>query len=186
MKLMKALLIIDMQNGSFTEETLRYHAVDVINNMNQLSDFFRSNKDMVIFIQHDGSRHGDFIPGTVAWGLLQALKQHSSDQYISKTANDCFYRSSLHDVLQSKDISELVITGCATDFCVDATIKSAFTKDYHVTVIKDGHTTADREDIAADKLINHYNWIWNNMLPVEGGSLAVVTCVDYLISQVDA
>ena len=182
MKLMKALLIIDMQNGSFTEETPRYKAADVIHHMNQLADFFRNNKDMVIFIQHDGSRQGDFIQGTEEWQLLPALKRHASDQYISKTANDCFYRSSLQDLLQSKGIRELVITGCATDFCVDATIKSAFTKDYNITVIKDGHTTTNREDITADKLINHYNWIWGNMLPVGEGNLAVVTCADYLAS----
>lgn len=177
---MKALLIIDMQNGSFTEETPRYDSINVVNHINQLSDFFRKNEDMVIFIQHDGSRHCNFIPGTEEWGILPGLKQHSSDQYISKIANDCFYQSSLHEVLLSKDIRELVITGCATDFCVDATIKSAFTKDYKVTVIKDGHTTADREEITADKLINHYNWIWNNMLPVAAGTLAVIACADYL------
>jgi nicotinamidase-related amidase len=177
---MKALLIIDMQNGSFTRETPRYNSVNVVHHINQLSEFFRTRKDVVIFIQHDGSLNGDFIPGTEAWNILPDLKQHASDQYISKTANDCFYQSSLQDVLLSKGISELVITGCATDFCVDATIKSAFIKDYKVTVIKDGHTTADREEIAADKLINHYNWIWSNMLPVAKGSLAVVTCADYL------
>jgi nicotinamidase-related amidase len=180
MELMKALLIIDMQNGSFTKETPRYDAVNVIKNINQLSDSFRANNDMVIFIQHDGSLNGDFIPGTKEWDILPDLNRHASDQYISKTANDCFYRSSLHEVLQSKDINELVITGCATDFCIDATVKSAFTKDYNITAIKDGHTTADRQDITADKLINHYNWIWSNMLPIAGGNLAVTTCADYL------
>lgn len=179
---MKALLIVDMQNGSFTKETPRYDVVNVIKHINQLSDFFRSNKDMVIFIQHDGSLNSDFIPDTEEWGILPDLKQSPSDLYVSKTANDCFYKSSLHNVLQSKGIQDLVITGCATDFCVDATIKSAFTKDYNVTVIKDGHTTANREDITADKLIHHYNWVWNNMIPIAGRSLAVVTCADYLNS----
>lgn len=177
---MKALLIIDMQNGSFTKETPRYDAINVIKRINQLSDSFRANNDMVIFIQHDGSLNGDFIPGTEEWGILPDLSCHASDQYVSKTANDCFYRSSLQKVLQSKGINELVVTGCATDFCVDTTVKSAFTKNYCITVIKDGHTTADREEIPADKLINHYNWIWSNMLPLAGGSLAVISCADYL------
>jgi nicotinamidase-related amidase len=180
---MKALLVIDMQNGSFTKETPRHNTVNVVSHINQLSDFFRSNNDIVIFIQHDGSLNSDFMPGTKEWRILRDLKQHSSDQYISKTANDCFYKSSLQDVLLSKNINELVITGCATDFCVDATIKSAFTKDYNITVIKDAHTTADREDITADKLINHYNWVWNNMLPLAAGSLTAITCAAYLASQ---
>jgi nicotinamidase-related amidase len=182
-KCMKALLIIDMQNGSFTKETPRHNADNVVHHINQLSGVFRANKDMVIFIQHDGSLNGDFIPGTEEWSLLQDLQQHSSDQYISKTANDCFHKSTLREVLLSKNISELVITGCATDFCVDATIKSAFTKGYTITVINDAHTTADREGIPASKLINHYNWVWNNMLPLAVGSLAIASCAHYLASE---
>ncbi|MBT1687173.1 isochorismatase family protein [Fulvivirgaceae bacterium PWU37] len=33
------------------------------------------------------------------------------------------------------------ITGSATDFCVESTVQSARSKDYQVTVVKDGHTT---------------------------------------------
>ncbi|WP_394370561.1 isochorismatase family protein [Dawidia soli] len=38
-------------------------------------------------------------------------------------------------------IRKMNITGSATDFCVESTVQSARSKDYQVTVVKDGHTT---------------------------------------------
>lgn len=177
---MKALLIIDMQCGSFTPATPRYDDRKVIAHINALSERFRQQQDRVLYIQHDGTAHGDYLPGSEEWALLPELDAQPEDLYISKMANDCFYRSELQATLQQADITEIVITGCATDFCVDATVKSAYAKDYQVTVIADGHTTADREGIEAAKLIGHYNWIWQNMLPVASGSLRVLSCAGYL------
>lgn len=71
--------------------------------------------------------------------------------------------------LQSKlNIKELIITGCATDFYVESTIQSALTKDYNVTVVKDGHTTGECPNLKAEQIINHYNWVWQNMISTQG------------------
>jgi nicotinamidase-related amidase len=162
---MKALLIIDMQRGCFTPYSSRYNTMDVIDRINKLADRFRSKRLPVIFIQHDGSREGELFPNTEAWTLLPELSQQANDLYVSKTANDSFYRSTLEQRLSSLGVDELFITGSATDFCVDATVKSALTKDYKVTVISDAHTTGDRAHISAKTLIDHYNWIWSDMSP---------------------
>lgn len=66
------------------------------------------------------------------------------------------------------NINELVIAGCATDFCVVATVKSALVHDYNLTIIEDAHTTADRPHISAEKRIAHHNWLWANLTPTEG------------------
>ena len=87
---------------------------------------------------------------------------------ISKTANDAFYRTELSSELHTQGISELFITGCATDFCVEATVQSALTKDYTVTVVEDGHTTAPRPHLDAEQLITHYNWVWKQLTPTQG------------------
>ncbi len=183
---MKALLIIDMQRGSFTAETPRHDAEGVISRINQLAGRFRSSGDPVLFIQHDGTIHGDFIPGSEAWKLLPELEIRAEDSFIAKTANDCFYKSELTAALQKQQITEVVITGCATDFCVDTTVKSAVAKEYKVTVIADAHTTADREGITAESLIAHYNWVWKNMLPVEQRHIDVSSMERYLSRLVNA
>ncbi|HEX8331076.1 MAG TPA: cysteine hydrolase family protein [Segetibacter sp.] len=164
---MKALLIIDMQKGSFKPYSLRHDTLGTINRINSLSGYFRDNHYPVIFIQHDGTKEKSFFPNSEDWEILPELVRLPNDITISKTANDSFYKTSLQSILSENNISELYITGCATDFCVDTTVKSALGRDYKVTIIEDGHTTASRPYIDAKTVINHYNWLWGDMSPTK-------------------
>gem|GEM_PF-6527493 len=55
-----ALLIIDMQKGSFTEQTPRYDTEGLVGRLNQLAMVFRGRNLPVVFIQHDGTWKGAF------------------------------------------------------------------------------------------------------------------------------
>ena len=179
MKNKKALLVIDMQKGLFTEQTPRYDADGVIKRINTLSSYFRALNFPVIFIQHDGTGTGEFEKNTEEWELLDILKVNTSDSIIDKRVNDAFYNSDLLKKLTDLEISNIVITGCATDFCVASTIQSALVKDLNITVISDGHTTGNRPHLSAEKIIEHYNWIWQNMIPTQG-SLEVVSFESFI------
>lgn len=165
---MKALLIIDMQKGSFTPKTPRFDTEGVVERINTLATLFREQNQAVFFIQHDGTGTGEFEKNTTEWENLDDLIVKSSDILIDKYANDVFYKSSLQARLQELGIQELFITGCATDFCVEATIQSAIAKDYDITVVEDGHTTGNRPHLKAPQVIEHYNWVWQNMIPTQG------------------
>lgn len=177
---MKALLIIDMQKVSFTPQTPRFEAGKVIERINTLSGVFRKHGLPVIFIQHDGIRENYCRPGTEEWEILDEVIRLPEDEVISKQVNDAFYQTRLHQFLQMNNITELVITGCATDFCVDATVKSALVHDYNLTIISDAHTTADRPYLTAPQIINHYNWVWSELTPTEG-IVKVVKLEEYLL-----
>jgi nicotinamidase-related amidase len=164
----KALLVIDMQKGSFTEATPRHNSEEVVQIINSLAKAFRLKSWPVLFIQHDGSAMNEFVPFTTEWELLDDLEIDDSDIRIDKYANDVFCRSGLQQKLDLLDINELVITGCATDFCVESTIQSAVSKDYSLTIIEDGHTTGNRPNLNASQVIDHYNWVWKNMIPTKG------------------
>ncbi|TCD21107.1 isochorismatase family protein [Pedobacter psychrodurus] len=154
-----------MQVGSFKPYALRHDTLGVIERINKLSDYFRANHDKVIFVQHDGSKENIFLPNTIDWELLPELIKNPTDYIVSKSANDSFYNTDLQNTLIENNITELFITGCATDFCIDTTVKSAVSKDYNVTVVEDAHTTADRPHLSAPKVIEHYSWIWSEMTP---------------------
>ena len=160
---MKALLIIDMQNASFNDEYPAFDSDGVIKRINKLSDLFRQKKYKVIYIQHDGSKDGSLTPNTKEWELLLTMDIKPDDMIVSKTANDSFYKTELKNILEEFNIDELVITGSATDFCVDSTVKSALTKDYNVTLISDAHTTEGTPDLSSKQVIDHYNWLWKNL-----------------------
>ncbi len=168
MKNSKALLIIDMQKGSFTQQTPRFDTKGVIRRINILGEMFRQADFPVIFIQHDGTKMNEFVPDTTEWELLDELNVGSTDIFINKYANDAFYKSNLEIKLKELNVNELIITGCATDFCVESTVQSALSKDFNVTVVKGAHTTGDRPHLNAGKVIEHYNWVWQNMTPTKG------------------
>ncbi len=160
---MKALLIIDMQKGSFKPYSLRHDTFSIVEKINNLSILFRKNNDKIIFIQHDGTAENCYLPNTEDWEILPELTKEKNDLVVSKTANDAFYQTTLEGILAKDNISELFITGCATDFCVDSTVKTALIKDYNLTIVEDAHTTADRPFLSAEMAIKHYNWLWADM-----------------------
>jgi nicotinamidase-related amidase len=168
MKKKKALLVIDMQKGSFTPETPRFDTDGVVKRINELAELFRTMNYPVIYIQHDGTGTGEFEKNAQDWENLDDLNVETIDIRIDKYANDVFYKSKLHSKLKELNIKELFVTGCATDFCVESTIQSALTKDYIITVVEDGHTTGERPHLKAEQVIEHYNWVWGNMIPTNG------------------
>lgn len=168
MKNRKALLVIDMQKGSFTPKTPRFDTIGIVERINELAELFRELNHSVIYIQHDGTGTGEFEKNTTDWENLDSLVVKSTDIRIDKYINDAFYKSELQSKLKELNVAELFITGCATDFCVESTIQSALTKDYSLTIVEDGHTTGERPHLEAEKVIEHYNWVWKNMIPTEG------------------
>src|SRR5690606_14848216 len=102
----------------------------VVGRINELAELFREMNFPVIFIQHDGTGKGAFEKFTQEWELLDSLTVESTDILIDKYANDVFYNSDLQSKLTTLKTTEIFITGCATDFCVESTVQSALTKDY--------------------------------------------------------
>lgn len=161
---MIALLVIDMQVGLFIDETPRYDADNVIKRINALGKAVRKNCGIVIFIQYDGPGGEPFEPGSDEWQILPSIERYTDDIIINKTACDSFYMTELKTVLNKKNINKLIITGCATDYCVDTTVRAAISHDYKVSVAADAHTTANRPQIDAATLIHHHNCLWPNLI----------------------
>jgi nicotinamidase-related amidase len=165
---MKALLIIDMQNESFPMERPSHDLEGVVKRINALSSKFRKARLPVIVVQHNGTAQNEYVPDTEGWKVIPEIDVLPNDILLSKTANDCFYKTELEEILKRNGASEVVITGSATDFCIDSTVQAALVKNYVVTVVRDGHTAGSRPHLSAEQVVNHYNWIWENLTPTEG------------------
>ena len=61
-------------------------------------------------------------------------------------------------------MERVIITGAATEFCVDTTLRSCVSKEFNVTMISDAHTTGDRGHLNAQAIVDHHNWVWENLL----------------------
>ena len=159
---MRALIIVDMQVGCFSGQPPRWDSEGLIARVNQLAGAIRRD-GLVVFIQHtepaDGlARHSD------EWALLPVLDRAPGDLVIEKSACDSFLETNLEDVLRNHGVDELIITGCATVFCVDTTVRAAGALKFKVVVPSDGHTTRDRPHLDARSIIAHHNFMWTDLL----------------------
>ncbi len=106
-----------------------------------------------------GPEHLEPAPGQpTGWGLpsgnsmvgvrgpespdtIDELKPLPGEVVIRAPGLDKFYGTPLDLVLRSRDVRYLIVTGMLTDLCVAATVYAATTREYRVTVVRDGITT---------------------------------------------
>ena len=93
-----ALIVIDMQQGSFGPATPRHDAAGLVGRLNRLADAVRADGGAVIFIQHDGPPGDPHHPDSPGWRLLPDLDVRPDDTVIRKESCDAFLHTSLDDV----------------------------------------------------------------------------------------
>ncbi|MEY9095115.1 cysteine hydrolase family protein [Paenibacillus sp. RC84] len=160
----KALVIIDMQEVFYTlPENHLYRKDELAGRINVLIDKARSASVPVVFIQHTSSDPGDeFYPGSPDWQLYHGMARCEDDTVIRKTTWDAFHETELPDFLQKQGVEQLVFAGAQTEFCLDTTLRSAYSHGYKCNlVVKDCHSTLDSSVLPASKIIEHHENIWN-------------------------
>jgi len=151
-----ALIVIDMQQGSFGPETPRHDAAGLVTRLNRLARQIRTDGGVVIFIQHDGPPGDPHHPDEPGWRLLPTLEIKPDDTVVHKASCDAFLHTTLDDVLRETGIDRLIITGCATDYCVDTTVRSAYARGYQVVLAAGAHTTTRNAVLDAAQIVAHH------------------------------
>jgi len=175
---MLALLIIDLQNASVSGEPPAIEADAVVRRINALAAAVRP-RGLVVIIQHTDPDEG-FSRDSEAWQLVPALDQKPGDLRLEKTACDAFLETELETLLQRHGVTEVIITGCATEFCVDTTARAAASRCFQVCVASDAHTTSDQPYLPAHKIIEHHNQSLAGLLLPRQRKLRVATTAELL------
>jgi nicotinamidase-related amidase len=157
-----AIIVVDMQVGLLNGPP-KHDLQGVIQRINSLTAMVREHSGKVIWVRHCGKTGDGFERDTEGWSFLPELSRHRDDAVIEKTLNDSFVRTSLQETLKRIAPDRLLVTGWATDSCVDSTIRSAISNDYHVVVVSDGHTVSDRPHLDAAAVIRHHHWVWSHL-----------------------
>jgi nicotinamidase-related amidase len=157
MKSDKALLVIDVQVNMFDEAMPVYNGDHLVQTVTRLIGQARSAGVSIIFVRNNGSDHDPDKPGTPGWEIHPALKPLTDEPIIDKFSSNSFHETDLHQILQVQRVNKLIIAGLQTEYCVDATCRGAVDLGYDVTVVADGHSTFDMEDMTAPQAIAHYN-----------------------------
>ena len=154
---MKALVIIDVQHGLFATDPAPANASEVIDRINGLAVRARAGGVPVIHVQHEASTGDHFSHGSEAWALDARLHALDSDIFVRKTTPDSFLRTNLQAVLEDNAVSDLVVCGYASEFCVDTSVRRAAALGYGVTLVSDAHTTHDKGHAEASAIVAHHN-----------------------------
>ncbi|UAN64569.1 cysteine hydrolase family protein [Serratia sp. JSRIV006] len=149
-----ALLVIDVQQGLFNPPPAE--AEQVLTRINQLSERARQAGVPVIFIQHQ-TAHEELSAGSVAWQIHQGLQVKPGDHRVDKTTPDSFLRTNLGKLLIAEGVTQLVICGYSTEYCVDTTTRRAAGLGYPVVLAADAHTSHDKPHASGLQIRAHHN-----------------------------
>jgi len=168
---MDALLVVHMQVGLLNGDP-KHDLRGVIERINRLAARVRDTAGTVIFVQHCGCKGDDFEPQSRGWAFLPELMRDPADVVVQKHLNDPFAGTDLQARLKEIAPDRLLITGWATDLCVDTTVRSAVENHHNVVVVADGHTLSDRPHLDAVSVIRHHHWVWSNLITQRSVRLA--------------
>lgn len=157
----KALLVVDVQTALMNEKP--YQCERFIENLKHLLDEARKKGTMVIYIRHNGCWGEDLEPNSVGWEIDKRIKPLEQEKIIDKSYNSAFKKTCLHEFLQENQITELIMTGLQTEYCIDTTVKVAFEYGYDVIIPKDCTSTFHNEYMGGHEICRFYERnIWAN------------------------
>ena len=149
------LIVIDVQKG-ITDERL-YDFDGFIRNVTNIIDAARKNNVEVIYVQHDDGPGTGFSFGDKDFEIADQVAPKENEKIFIKTINSCFGNNDLANYLRESREKDLMIVGLQTNFCIDASVKSAFERGYKVIVPKGTNSTFDNDYMDRETTYKYYN-----------------------------
>lgn len=86
-------------------------------------------------------RRGIMIPyartGTREIQIRDEIRPQSGEAVLRKRSAGAFATSKIHELLQERGISQTIITGVATNYCVQSTLRGAADRGYDCVIVED-------------------------------------------------
>lgn len=167
-----ALVVVDMQNGFMVPEL--GHAAcamahEIVPNINRLAKAVRETGGAVIWIQtaysdetltswsisyemvgQKGAERRKFSlsPQNKGYDIFPDLKVEAEDLIVVKNRYSAFIQgsSNIEEVLKSRGLDTLLITGTVTNVCCESTARDAMMRNYRTIMITDGNAANTDED----------------------------------------
>ncbi len=149
------LLVVDVQKGITDNRLYAYDAF--VSNIEKLIDLARKNNVEVIYVQHDDGPGTGFSIGDKDFEIADQVAPGKDEKVFIKTINSCFGNADLAEYLEQSGEKELMVIGLQTNFCIDATVKSAFERGYKVIIPEGTNSTFDNDYMNAETTYKYYN-----------------------------
>ncbi len=147
----RAFLIIDVQE-SFRQRPIWRTVSDpkIADHLVPLVQAARAAGDEVIWILHsEPGTGGTFDPASGFVEIMAPLAAQDHEHVLTKTSHNAFTTTNLQQLLTTRGVTEVVITGLRTEQCCETTARIASDLGYWVTFVLDGTATNPIPDPAA-------------------------------------
>ena len=159
----EAIIIIDVQNAILGapggDRGMKNRAAldEVVARIARLIRHGRERGIPIVYVQHDGHTGHRLESGSHGWRIRTEISPVEGEPVIRKSACDSFFETTLGSELESRGVERLIVAGCMTQYCVDTTVRRAVSLGYDVTLVADGHVTADSGALGFEQIIDHHN-----------------------------
>ncbi|RWZ58639.1 cysteine hydrolase [Halobacillus fulvus] len=152
----QTLVVIDAQQDLIEgneEEHPVFNKDQLIGNINLVIEKAQESGIPIVFV-----RDLDIAGGKgKGFDVHEDIQQPSDAKVFDKAATNSFHGTGLLEHLRAQETEHLVIMGCATQHCIDTAVRTATINGFDVTLIEDGHSTADSQSLSAEQIIRHHN-----------------------------
>ncbi len=156
------LIVIDMQKALMDDELYDFEAF--LNRVVKTVRTAREHGIEVIFVQHDAGAGTGFSVGDEAFEIADEVAPLPGEKVFVKTINSCFGNRDFTAYLEEAKDRTLMIVGLQTNFCIDATVKSAFERGYDVIVPEGTNSTFDNPYMDGKTTCEYYfNEVWPDL-----------------------
>jgi len=149
----KALVIIDVQKGMFDPTYPPYDGEAVVDRIAALIMKARAARVPVFFVQHHGEGDHPFQSGKPGYPFHDKLTPQPDDDVTVKRKSSAFHGTDFDTKLKRAGVDHLVITGMQSEYCVTSAIRSAYERDYGLTLVSDAHSTGDTRAAKAKDIV---------------------------------
>ena len=157
------LLVIDMQKGLVDEDLYAFDTF--LDRTVRLVEAARRSNIEVIFVQHDAGPGSGFSVGDEAFEIIDELHPGPEEKIFVKTINSCFGNKDLKKYLKAQEDKRLMIIGLQTNYCIDATVKSAFERGFEVIIPEGTNSTFDNDYMTGETTVRYYNEdVWEELV----------------------
>ena len=157
------LLVVDMQKA-LTEDEELYDAEAFMDRNIRLIDAARKNDVEVIFVQHDAGEGSGFSAGDEDFEIDPRVAPKEGEKVFVKTINSCFGNQEFKAYMEQQEDKRLMVIGLQTNYCIDATVKSAFERGFEVIVPEGTNSTFDNDYMTGETTVAYYNEdVWDGV-----------------------
>ena len=156
------LIVIDMQKALLDDEL--YNLNGLLDNVSKLIEAARANHVEVIYVQHDAGEGSGFSVGDEAFEIADEVAPQAGEKVFVKRASSSFTNREFAAYLEKEEGDTLLIVGLQTNFCIDATVKSAFERGYDVFIPEGTNSTFDNPYMSGKTTYEYYmNEVWPDL-----------------------